>query len=160
MQNFSAEHLESAKNVKLELTGEPCECGKGVLMLKKGSKGSFFACSNYPECNITKPALNDLPMPNCPCCNGNLKANSAVIECVKCGLKIWRKISEKNLTDSQIMSLLSKGKTTLIKGFKSKTGKDFEAYLKLNKAEKKVELDFPTREMKVVKVKREDLKFK
>lgn len=160
VQNFIAEHLESAKNVKLELTGEPCECGKGVLMLKKGSKGSFFACSNYPECNITKPALNDLPMPNCPCCNGNLKANSAVIECVKCGLKIWRKISEKNLTDSQIMSLLSKGKTTLIKGFKSKTGKDFEAYLKLNKAEKKVELDFPTREMKVVKVKREDLKFK
>lgn len=165
IEQFIGEQLHQAENVKIEAQGEPCECGKGVLRLIKGEKGAFFSCTAYPDCKITKPALNNAPMPNCPCCNSNLKGNSAVLECVSCGLKVWRKFFEKPLTDSQLLALLTKGKTPLIKGLKSKSGKEFEAYAKLNKAEKKVELEFPTKtattkEMKVVKVKREDLKFK
>ena len=57
----------------------------------------------------------------------------------------------KTLTDSQLLALITKGKTPLIKGFTGKSGKEFEAYAKLNKAEKKVELDFPVKETKVVK---------
>lgn len=165
IEQFIGEQLHQAENVKIEAQGEPCECGKGVLRLIKGEKGAFFSCTAYPDCKITKPALNNAPMPNCPCCNGNLKGNSAVIECVSCGLKVWRKFFEKPLTDSQLLALLTKGKTPLIKGLKSKSGKEFEAYAKLNKAEKKVELEFPTKtattkEIKVVKVKRENLNFK
>ncbi|HDR1501558.1 type IA DNA topoisomerase [Pasteurella multocida] len=165
IEKFIAEQLHQAENVKIEAQGEPCECGKGVLRLIKGEKGSFFSCTAYPECKITKPALNNAPMPNCPCCKGNIKGNSAVIECVACGLKIWRKFFEKQLTDSQLLALLTKGKTSLIKGLKSKNGKEFEAYAKLNKGEKKIEPEFATKttttkEMRVVKVKREDLQFK
>ena len=156
IEKFVMEQIKQAENLKVELKGEPCECGKGVLILRKTDKGTFFSCSSYPECKVIKPALNNAPMPNCPCCNGNLKGNSAVIECEKCGLKIWRKLMNKTLTDSQLLALITKGKTPLIKGFTGKSGKEFEAYAKLNKAEKKVELDFPVKEMKVVKVKREE----
>ena len=66
----------------------------------------------------------------------------------------------KPLTDSQLLALITKGKTPLIKGLISKSGKEFEAYGKLDKTEKKVVLEFPVKEIKVTKVKREDLKFK
>lgn len=143
IENFVRDHLSQAESIKIDVQGEPCECGKGVLVLRKSEKGAFFACSAYPTCKITKPALNNAPMPNCPCCNGNLKGNSAVIECVDCGLKVWRKLLNKPLTDSQLLALLTKGKTPLIKGLVSKSGKEFEAYGKLNKTDKKVELEFP-----------------
>ncbi|MEH8108853.1 type IA DNA topoisomerase [Gallibacterium anatis] len=142
IERFVTEQIKQAENIKVKLKGEPCKCGKGVLVLRKTEKSSFFACSNYPECKITKPALNNAPMPNCPCCNGNLKGNSAVIECEKCGLKVWRKLLNKQLTDSQLLALLTKGKTPLLKGLISKSGKEFEAVLKLNKTEKKVEFTY------------------
>ncbi|MDH2998037.1 conjugal transfer protein TraE [Pasteurellaceae bacterium LFhippo2] len=143
IEKFVTEQIKQAEQLKIELKGEPCECGKGVLILRKSDKGVFFACSAYPDCKITRPALNNEPMPLCPCCNSNLKGNNAVIECEKCGLKVWRKLLNKPLTDSQLVSLLTKGKTPLIKGLISKSGKEFEAYAKLNKAEKKVDLEFP-----------------
>lgn len=143
IEKFIEEQLNQAENIKIEAKGEPCECGKGVLVLRKSEKGSFFACSTYPACKITLPVLNNTPIPPCPCCKGKFKVNSAVIECVSCGLKIWRKFFEKSLTDNQLLSLITKGKTPLIKGLKSKSGKEFEAYGKLNKTEKKVELEFP-----------------
>lgn len=163
IEQFVSQQIKQAENVKIEQKSEPCECGKGVLVLRKSEKGSFFACSAYPDCKITRPALNNVPMPPCPCCNGNLKGNSAVIECSQCGLKVWRKLLNKPLTDSQLVALLTKGKTPLIKGLIGKSGKEFEAYGKLNKTDKKVELEFPQngkKEIRVTKVKREDLKFK
>ena len=40
---------------------------------------------------------------------------------------------EKQLTDSQIADLVTKGKTSLIKGFRSREGKPFDAYLTFDK---------------------------
>ncbi|GAB6013192.1 type IA DNA topoisomerase [Viscerimonas tarda] len=49
-----------------------------------------------------------------------------------CGLVVFRTISEKELTDKQILELLTKGKTAVINGFKSKAGKVFPAALKFD----------------------------
>ena len=49
-----------------------------------------------------------------------------------CKYTIWKEIAHKKLTPKNIEDLLQKGKTSLIKGFKSKTGSDFEAYLVLD----------------------------
>lgn len=143
IEKFVDEQIEAAKNVKLEVKGEPCSCGKGVLVLKKFKDSEFFACTAYPACKITKPALNGLPAPNCPCCGKSIKVNDKGVFCSteEC-LKLWRTISGKTLNDSQLVTLLTKGKTAKIKGFKNKAGKEFEAILKLNKAEKKVEFEF------------------
>ncbi|MCQ9124695.1 type IA DNA topoisomerase [Rodentibacter caecimuris] len=143
INTFISEQLEEVKNFKVELKGEPCSCGQGMLVLKKFKNNEFFACSAYPACTISKPALNGLPAPNCPCCGNSVKVNDKGVFCSNedC-LKLWRKVAEKSLSDSQLLALLSKGKTPKIKGFKSKAGKEFEAVLKLNKAEKKVEFEF------------------
>jgi DNA topoisomerase-3 len=49
-----------------------------------------------------------------------------------CGLTVFRTKSDKTLTDKQITELLTKGKTALIKGFKSKSGKPFDAELRFD----------------------------
>lgn len=70
---------------------------------------------------------------SCPCpkChNGNVVIYNKVAKCQNevCGLTVWRTIAKKELSDTQITSLLMNGKTGVIKGFiSSKTGKPFEA---------------------------------
>jgi integrase len=59
-----------------------------------------------------------------------------------CGLVVFRTISEKELTDRQVLELLTKGKTAVIKGFKSKAGKTFDAALKIDENYKTV-FEFP-----------------
>lgn len=59
-----------------------------------------------------------------------------------CGFVIWRNIAGKEILPNQVKKLLDDGKTYLIKGFKSKTGKSFDAYLLLN-SEHKTEFVFP-----------------
>lgn len=46
-----------------------------------------------------------------------------------CGFTIWKTIASKKLTVTQATKLLENGKTGIIKGFKSKTGKSFDASL-------------------------------
>ena len=58
-----------------------------------------------------------------------------------CKYTIWKEIAHKKLTPKNVEDLLQKGKTSLIKGFKSKTGSDFEAYLVLDK-ELKIGFEF------------------
>ncbi|MBM7854922.1 DNA topoisomerase-3 [Desulfohalotomaculum tongense] len=61
-----------------------------------------------------------------------------------CKFVIWKEIAGKKITAKQAKDLLEKGKTGVIKGFKSKAGKKFDAVLKLS-GEGKVEFDFPQR---------------
>jgi DNA topoisomerase-3 len=45
---------------------------------------------------------------------------------------VFRTVSEKQLSDKHITDLLTNGKTPVIKGFKSKAGKSFDAALKFD----------------------------
>jgi DNA topoisomerase-3 len=49
-----------------------------------------------------------------------------------CNFSINETIAKKALTPKQVEALCVKGKTALLKGFISKQGKPFEAYLTLN----------------------------
>jgi DNA topoisomerase-3 len=49
-----------------------------------------------------------------------------------CGFIIFRNKSGKDLSDKHLIDLLTKAKTSLIKGFTSKAGKQFDAYLRLD----------------------------
>lgn len=70
---------------------------------------------------------------SCPCpkCkSGNVVIYNKVAKCNNeaCGLTVWRTVAKKELSDTQITSLLMNGKTGLIKGFvSSKTGGTFDA---------------------------------
>jgi DNA topoisomerase-3 len=51
-----------------------------------------------------------------------------------CKFSINETIAKKTLTPKQVETLCTKGKTALLKGFISKQGKPFEAYLTLDEA--------------------------
>ncbi|MBD5397175.1 DNA topoisomerase 3 [bacterium] len=69
----------------------------------------------------------------CPLCGGEVKLFPKLAKCTNeaCDLKIWREIAGKKLSDKDLTTLLTKGKTGVIKGFKSKAGKKFDAALEL-----------------------------
>lgn len=71
----------------------------------------------------------------CPKCgNGRILFYPKVAKCsnVDCTLTIFRNKCDKQLTDKQIVELVTKRKTGLIKGFKGKNGKSFDASLVLD----------------------------
>ena len=50
------EHVQNIRHTQKELDKNICpRCG-GNLILRKGSSGSFYGCSNYPKCKFTKKA--------------------------------------------------------------------------------------------------------
>ncbi|WGM03515.1 type IA DNA topoisomerase [Arsenophonus nasoniae] len=66
----------------------------------------------------------------CPNCNKALLDKPKLVVCeAQCGFKIWKTVCEKTLTPKQVETLVKKGKTGIIKGFKSKAGKNFDAAL-------------------------------
>ena len=74
-----------------------------------------------------------IPCPKCR--SGRILLYPKVAKCsnVDCPLTVFRNKGEKQLTDSQIADLVTKGKTSLIKGFRSRDGKPFDAYLTFDK---------------------------
>lgn len=83
----------------------------------------------------------------CPCLkckSGKVIFYPKVAKCnnADCGLMVFRNRSEKELTDKQITDLFTNRKTSVIKGFKSKAGKAFDAALKFD-GQFQVVFDFP-----------------
>lgn len=74
-------------------------------------------------------ASNVLPCPKCGTGKVTLYAKLAKCDNEKCGLRVFRKCLNKELSDNQIRQLLSTGSTALIKGFKGKKGNSFDARL-------------------------------
>lgn len=61
-----------------------------------------------------------------------------------CPFSVSQEICGKKITDAQAVRLIEKGKTTLIKGFKKKgSDKEFDAYLVVDKTDKKIKFEFP-----------------
>ena len=85
-----------------------------------------------------------LPCPKCQ--SGRILFYPKVAKCsnVDCGLTVFRSKGEKQLTDNQITDLVTKGKTSLIKGFKNKDGKTFDAHVTFDKDFRTV-YEFPPR---------------
>jgi DNA topoisomerase-3 len=80
----------------------------------------------------------------CPKCkSGQMIFYDKVVKCSNpdCSVIIFRNKSEKLLTYKQITELITNGKTTVIKGFKSKNGKSFDAALVFDE-QYKVVFDF------------------
>ena len=83
----------------------------------------------------------------CPKCRtGRILFYPKVAKCsnVDCPLTVFRNKGERQLTDHQLTDLLTKGKTALIKGFKSKEGKSFDACVTFDKDFRTV-YEFPPR---------------
>lgn len=81
----------------------------------------------------------------CPLCGKKLNKMAWGYGCsgYKEGCKFSAgEICGKKITENQLVSLITKGKTGIIKGFKSKAGKEFDAHLVLEKSTGKINFEF------------------
>lgn len=104
--------------------------------------------------NQSRTALEKLQQQNeqvltvgtCPLCGKAVKDKGKFYGCdgyrdePSCTFSMSKVIAGKKLSEFQIKHLLREGQTSVLKGFTSKTGKSFDARLKLN--EGKVQFDF------------------
>jgi DNA topoisomerase-3 len=90
----------------------------------------------------------------CPSCEGSIEDKGKFYGCSEykngCKVTISKKIADKTITKTNIKKLLKDGKTNLIKGFESKKGNKFDAYLKWDNQQNKVTFEFPTKKKQKV----------
>lgn len=133
------------------------------LILQKIENGEANAgdfqqeMENYSS-TITKELLNtsfpneNLPKLICPKCKKQLLLiRDKIVKCPdeECNWGQFRQVCGVEISMVDIEKLVNKGKTSLLKGMKSKAGKKFDAYIVLNKeAETSFEFDHKTRKKK------------
>lgn len=85
------------------------------------------------QVQVTVPSGEQIPCPKCK--SGRILFYPKVAKCsnVDCPLTVFRSKGEKQLSDKQITELVTKGKTSLIKGFRSREGKTFDAHVAFDK---------------------------
>lgn len=125
-----------------------------AIVVPEGQKKEKVYTGKYAKYNKKKEgegattSAPKLELGPCPLCQAEIKDFPKSFSCSRwkegCGFTIWKIVAKKKLTEPIIKTLITKKKTGLIKGFKSKAGKSFEAYLLLNK-EGKVEFEFVPR---------------
>ena len=158
----------SAANVKQLLTDGKTETLRGFKS-KAGKK--FDACLILTKDENDKPIVSfdfehveakKIKDVTCPLCGGEIVATPFGFGCANydsqkedsCRFSIG-KMAEKSLNESQVKELLTNGITGTIRGFKSKTGKKFDARVALSKNEegKVTGLKFDFNDLEPVKVK-------
>ena len=100
-----------------------------VLVLEKDDDGKYTVSFNFE--NVEAKKIKDVV---CPLCGGEIVQTPFGYGCAKydredensCRFSIG-KMAGKELSESQVKELLTNGKTSTIRGFKSKAGKKFDA---------------------------------
>ena len=92
----------------------------------------------------------------CPKCGtGSMQFYGKVVRCdnAECGLPVFRLKANRTLTDDEIKDLLTDGHTKLLKGFKSKQGKSFDAVVAFD-GDYNTTFVFPERKSKATSARR------
>lgn len=91
------------------------------------------------EANTPAPGAKKIG--TCPGCKGDVLDLDMKIGC-GCGFSIWKTVAGKKLSLKEQKALLERGRTDLISGFRGKSGKKFNAILRLDGVSGKVGFDF------------------
>lgn len=98
---------------------------------KRGYSQTFAARLYITDNGKIKFRLDDESDIKCPKCNANLARFERGYRCVdneKCDYVLWNRYGGRELTDDQMITILSKKRTEVIKGFISKkSGKKYAA---------------------------------
>lgn len=82
----------------------------------------------------------------CPNCSKPVLLTAKTAHCSACDFKLWLKLAGKTLTKTQVEAIISKRRSTEIRGFISKAGKTFSAFVVLESTNTgKVMFEFPPR---------------
>lgn len=129
----------------------------GQMTVEKFIEGLYAEVSRLiesAEINISasetpaqKTALARLSV-NCPSCNSQLVMTPKTCACTGCKFKIWLEFRGKKLTQKQVETIIGKGKSGEIKGFKSKkTDSTYSMFVTLaNKETGELGFEYPPRD--------------
>lgn len=93
---------------------------------------------------ITREAkVNEDAIGQCPLCGGSVIEKYQCYSCIDCDFAIWKKIAKRKVSRTLAQVLMSKGRSQVLKGFRSKAGKPFSAALVLT--EGKITFEFGAR---------------
>ena len=89
---------------------------------------------HMPQEDRSNACIAPASIGNCPQCGEELHNIGKGYACPNksCDFVLWKTVAHKAISDTQLKKLLERGKTDLIKGFKSSKGNDFNAYLVLD----------------------------
>ncbi len=126
----------SGKRLSDEQMKQLYEGGRtGVIAGFKGKKGNTFsaALSLGPDNKLSFifPEQIEEEAVKCPKCGTVMRFSDKGAWCPSCHFNVWREVCHKKLSDKQLQTLILKGRTGTIAGFKSKAGKAFDATLVL-----------------------------
>lgn len=122
--------------------------------VSKKTNKSFDACLVYnKEENKISFSFDDVGETTtlkepCPICGKTVKSFGWGVCCEDhkkdggCKFALGRKLLGKTISDANFNTMLSKGETKIINGFKSKKGNTFNAKLKYNEADNKFDFEF------------------
>lgn len=136
--NIVPENLKSAKTTAdWETVLQNIEKGKSEIsdeiFIKQISDQTKKLIDDYSKISENNPFQKEkTKIGICPKCGKNILEFPKSYTCESgkdCGFIIWKTISGKSIGSTQAKKLLSKQRSDLIKGFASKTGKKFDAYL-------------------------------
>ena len=105
------------------------------------------------KANTPTPVSGSFEQPSvgtCPKCGKKVFDTPKAYSCSGgrgCGFIIWKTIAGKSISSTQAEKLISSGRTGLIKGFKAKSGNNFDAYLVL-RDDKTIGFEFPKQKKK------------
>lgn len=132
---YAAWRLISGKALTIEQMRQLYEKGKTeVISGFKSREGKSFSAAlvlGEEGLSFEFPKMAEEDKPDCPKCGGKMSFSQKSCWCPQCRYTVWRNIAGKALTDGQLKTLIANGRTSKLSGFKSKTGRSFEAALVL-----------------------------
>lgn len=107
---------------------------KSEMIDKSNKDGTEIVSPKQVKLNSENRKSQTVSLGKCPRCDCEVIEGQKGFGCSNwrngCHFVVWKtELCGKTITSNQMKSLLKKGKTPLIKGFKSKTGKTFAAHL-------------------------------
>lgn len=135
------EAVKGMRVADVELTGS---WEKALLQIERHTldAGTFMRSIEGYTGQVTKemlglkfpaPADRSFPCPKCGQGKVIVRAKTARCDRDGCGLLLFRRVLNKELTDQHLEQLLSSGSTRLIKGLKGKKGNTFDARIAFDK---------------------------
>lgn len=138
--------------MQLLINGKPY--GEPIEIPASGYEQEDGKAISAVKANTPTPVSGSFDQPSvgtCPKCGKKVFDTPKAYSCSGgrdgCGFIIWKTIAGKSISSTQAEKLISSGRTGLIKGFKAKSGNDFDAYLVL-RDDKTIGFEFPKRKKK------------
>lgn len=132
---FGAWRTISSKRLTDEQMKQLYEGGRTeVLPGFKGKSGNSFSAAlamKDGQLSFVFPEKASDDALKCPKCGEPMRFSEKSVWCPKCKYTVWREVCHKKLTDKQLATLITKGRTGSVSGFVSKAGKSFDAALVL-----------------------------